>query len=75
MAELSELNSLNVAPTFIIDWKEAASVGLIDTEWVLATTSSCGATVLVMNTMPNHTRTIGRASRWIIRGRNGGISG
>ena len=50
-------------------------VGLCDTEWVLETTSSCGATVLVTKTMPSHTSTIGSANRWIIRGRNGGISG
>ena len=31
--------------------------------------------VLVTKTMPSQIRTIGSASRWIIRGRNGGISG
>src|SRR6201996_9573768 len=68
MAELSELNSLNVDPTCIIDWNDTASLGLCDTEWALETTSSCGAMVLATKTMPSQIKTIGNASRWIIRG-------
>src|ERR1700753_2026749 len=75
MAELSELNSLNVDPTCIIDWNDTASLGLCDTEWLLETTSSCGDTVLVTKTMPSQIRTIGSPRRWINSGRTGGISG
>src|SRR6202012_3312389 len=75
MAELSELNSLNVDPTRIIDWNDVASFGLCDTEWFLETTSSCGEMVFVRKTMPSQIKTIGSARRWIIRGRNGGIRG
>ena len=57
----------------LIACTDGASLGLSDTERCFATSSSDGTAVLTKKTIANHARMMGTASRWIVRGTNGGL--